>query len=224
MKMSAAGPTHDRVCSPRGRRLAKLRALLASGSVLGLGAFATVASWTDQQDATGTLTAGEFVLTSSTNGEDFSQYSPDAPAPLFIDAAEVDMIPGSPVYALLSVSTDEGSVGGAVALLAHPDNITGLGAHLTYGVQRLPPSPAGPPSCNADSFTASETAVVPLGSSLADGGGPGSEQALQAQGSDQVDFCFAITLPPEISPSPDATSVEASWELAGTANGTGSNQ
>lgn len=205
--------------SARSARLAKLRALLASGTVLGLGAFATVASWTAEQEAVGTLTAGQFSLTSSTDGADFSPHSRNAPAPLFLDAEAIDLVPGSPVYALLSVKTDEASVGGSVALLAHPENITGLGEHLTYGVHLLDASQDGSPSCDAESFAASETAIVPLGSSLSDGGDPGTEQMLEAQGSNQVDFCFAITMPPGIDPGSEKTSVQAVWELAGTANG-----
>ncbi|GAA1138749.1 hypothetical protein [Nesterenkonia lutea] len=206
--------------NPRNVRRDKVRALLASGSVLGLGAVMTVASWNAPQSAGATLTAGEFILTSSTDGQEFTQYSPESPASLDMGLPDVGRIaPGNTVYALFSVSTAAESVGGTVVPVADADNGTGLGEHLTYGVRRLPTEAPSSPACNADTFAASSAEIVPLGSPLATGASPESSQLLAAHGANQVDFCFSVLLPEENADSARGTSVNASWEMAGTTEG-----
>jgi len=55
----------------------KVRAVLAGGLVLGVGAAVTLAAWNDSEFATGTFTAGTFNLEGSTDGTTFTDHNVD---------------------------------------------------------------------------------------------------------------------------------------------------
>lgn len=205
----------EQAADRRTRRRDKARAILASGSVLGLGAVGTVASWNDNQHATAALDAGQFILTSSSDGQEFSQHDLESPASMNLNLPDSGITPGETAHVLFSVATHRDSVGGAVTPTADAENTAGLGQHLTYGVRALP-SGGSPPSCTEETFAASDVEVVPLETSLDDDGGPESSQHLESGGSNQVDFCFAVTLPTAAAEGAAGSSVDASWELTGT--------
>lgn len=83
--VEAAASTPD-----RHRRGRKVRAVLAGGLVLGVGAAITLAAWTDSEFATGTFTAGSFNLEGSTTGAADSYVDHDTAA----GAAEIDFTTG----------------------------------------------------------------------------------------------------------------------------------
>lgn len=53
----------------------RLKAVLAGGIVLGVGAAITLASWNDSEFATGTFTAGHFSVQGSTDGSTFTDHA-----------------------------------------------------------------------------------------------------------------------------------------------------
>lgn len=187
-------------------RSRRVRAVLASGLVLGVGAAATLAAWNDSEHTTATFTAGQFGIVGATDGTNFSNHlspGPPAPATLGFAAPVGAMAPGNTVYALFSVKTVDPSVAGQVQLVANNTGITGLGPSLRYSVSVI----AGT-SCNATTFGAG-TLVVPAGSVLTvNATGP---QPLTANGGNQVNYCFAVTLPSDADNSAQGLSADAKW-------------
>src|SRR5690625_2824795 len=94
------------------RRRRQIQALLAGGLVLGVGATATVAAWTDQEDAFGEFQAGQFQIEATT---DASWQSFDGPYEMEFDAA--GMYPGQNMYAsVLLRTTPQTTVDGALTV------------------------------------------------------------------------------------------------------------
>jgi predicted ribosomally synthesized peptide with SipW-like signal peptide len=193
----------------RGLRFTRLRAVLAGGLVLGAGATATLAAWTDEESAHGTFTAGTFSILGSTNGITFSDH-PSAPGASLAFAPTTDaMVPNTTVHALYSVKTAPTSVAGSVQLTAGPDNGSGLGAYLRYGVHTIPGT-----TCNATTFAAGSV-VVSTGSALTVGAGAGIP--LTAAGASPVNYCFAVTLPSDAPNAAQGAALGGTWIFAATA-------
>lgn len=187
-------------------RRRRVRALLASGLVLGVGAGATLAAWTDSEHSQATFTAGRFGIVGSTNGTSFSEHSSAGQAAtLNFQVSPTAMAPGTTTYALYSVTTLNPSVAGTVNLTAAATNNAGLGQHLTYGVRTISGT-----SCNATTYAAG-TAVVNAGQPLT--AGAAGSQTLQANNGNQVNYCFAVTLPQTALNTAQGLSVTARWEF-----------
>ena len=60
----------------RGLRSRKVRAILAGGLVLGLGAAVTLAAWNDSEFAKGTFTSGSLNIQGSVDGDIFDATTP----------------------------------------------------------------------------------------------------------------------------------------------------
>ena len=56
-------------------RLRRIRAILAGGLVLGVGAAATLAAWNDSEYGAATFTAGRFDIVGSTDGTTFASHA-----------------------------------------------------------------------------------------------------------------------------------------------------
>lgn len=193
----------------RGRRFTRLRAVLAGGLVLGVGATATLAAWTDEEFANGSFAAGTFSIVGSTNGTNFSDH-PAAPGASLVFALTADaMVPGTTVYSLYSVKTAPTSVAGPVQLTAGAANGSGLGAYLSYGVSTITGT-----TCNASTFAAGSV-VVSTGSALTAGAAGGI--ALAAAGASTINYCFAITLPTTAPNAAQGAVLSGQWIFAATA-------
>ena len=183
-----------------------MRALLASGLVLGVGAGATLAAWTDSEHSQATFTAGRFGIVGSTNGTNFSEHATSgSAATLNFQVAPTAMPPGTTTYALYSVTTLNPSVAGTVNLRAAEANSAGLGQHLTYGVRTITGT-----TCNASTFAAGAE-VVPTGRALTTSAT--GNQIVQANNGNQVNYCFAVTLPQTAPSTAQGLSVTARWEF-----------
>ena len=171
-------------------RSRRMRAVLASGLVLGVGAAGTLAVWNDSEHTTTTFTAGQFGIVGAVNGGSFSEHASAGAAASLVFAAPLvstsAMAPGNTVYALFSVKTISPSVKGSVQLTADSGNGAGLGQYLVYSVRTI-----GGTTCDGTTFGAG-TEVVPATQPLTTGA-TGS-QALQANGANQFNYCFAVTL------------------------------
>ncbi|SDP36615.1 SipW-cognate class signal peptide [Nakamurella panacisegetis] len=89
------------ITSHRSRRL---RALLAGGLVLGLGAIVTLAAWNDSEFATGTFAAGSFNLQgSSTDGVSFADHASAPGAALGFVVNPANLAPADSTYAPFAV-------------------------------------------------------------------------------------------------------------------------
>ena len=196
-----------------GRRLRsrRLRAVLAGGLVLGIGAAATLAAWNDSEYGAANFTAGRFDIVGAIDGATFSSHATTgAAATLNFQLAPTAMAPGNSTYALFSVKTANPSVAGTLQLSAGTPGGTGLAAYLTYGVRTI----AGT-TCNATTYAAG-TSVVADGSALTAGGS--ATQVVTANGSAQVNYCFAVTLPLTAANAAQGLTMTQTWQFLGTSS------
>jgi predicted ribosomally synthesized peptide with SipW-like signal peptide len=195
------------------RRLAlhRLRAVLAGGLVLGIGSAVTLAAWNDSEHGTATFTAGTFGIVGAADGTTFAEHpAASSPALLTFQVTPTALAPGTTTYALFSVRTRNPSIAGTVALTAGAGNGAGLGQHLTYGVRTI----AGT-ACDAGSF-ASGTVLVPSGSPLT--AGAATAQPLRRDGQDQINYCFAVSLPATATDAAQGQTLTARWEFPATSS------
>ena len=193
-------------------RWRRVRALLASGLVLGVGSAITLAAWNDSEHGTATFTAGEFDIQGAEDGSTFTDHPTQGDAAtLVFNVPAVDMVPGQTVYAPFSVRTAPGSVAGTAQLTADSGNGTGLGQWLRYGVRSIDGT-----TCDAASFAAG-TVVVPSESALTVDAS--SEQSLPADAGGQVNYCFAFTLPADTPNAAQGAVLTAHWEFVGLSAG-----
>lgn len=190
----------------------RIRALLAGGLVLGVGAAATLAAWNDSEFGSGTFTAGTFNIVGATDAATFSQHptSPGASLSFSLPTAAA-MTPGDKVYALFSVKTVNPSMAGSVQVKAASGNSSGLGAQLTYSVRTVGTA-AG---CSAANWgAATVVAGLPVAQALTTGAS--TSQTLNANGGNQINYCFEVVMNQAAPTTVQGTSQVAVWEFAAT--------
>jgi len=201
----------------RTRARQRVRALLAAGLVLGAGATATSASWTDVEYGTGSFASSVFATESSVNG---STYAANASAPGATATVSGPFAPGVSAYFPVLVRTTAASIGGTVsvggATLGGPDATT-LGAALVYRVVRTTGT------CGAAAFTGSPVFVVgaaAVSRPLTTAQEVGVTNSLAAAGTaapgTPTGFCFEITLPAGAPNSLQGKAATATWPLQAT--------
>lgn len=192
-------------------RSRRVRAVLAGGLVLGIGATATLAAWNDSEFGTATFTAGRFDIVGAADGATFASHATTgAAAALNFQLPPTAMAPGTTTYALFSVRTANPSVAGVLQLTAGTPGGTGLAAYLTYGVRTI----AGT-ACSASTYPAG-TAVVADGSALTTSGA--TTQAVAANGGTQVNYCVAVTLPTAAPNAAQGLTMTQTWQIQGTSS------
>ena len=106
--------------APSPARSNKIKALLAGGLVLGVGAAVTLASWTDQAYVDATFGTSSFnIQVDTAEGAEpwIEAETPDDARTLAFSVGFDALEPGDTVYAPVSLRTDpDGSVGGTVTL------------------------------------------------------------------------------------------------------------
>lgn len=120
---------------PRARKAPKIRAVLAGGLVLGIGAAVTLAAWNDSEFARGTFTAGTLNLEGSTNGTSFGDNPVNSPATLGFTASTANLSPGDTVEAPFAVRLSDLSTYDATVKISTAGS-TGSLAGLTYSLDR----------------------------------------------------------------------------------------
>jgi predicted ribosomally synthesized peptide with SipW-like signal peptide len=110
----------------------RLRAILAGGLVLGIGAAVTLAAWNDSEFATGTFSAGTFNLLGSTNGTVWTDHPlAGSAATLPFTLAPTQMAPGDVVYAPFAIELDQSTTNSGTVTISAPST-TGVVTNLTY--------------------------------------------------------------------------------------------
>jgi predicted ribosomally synthesized peptide with SipW-like signal peptide len=113
-------------------RRRRLRAILAGGLALGLGAAITLATWNDAEFAQGTFTAGSFNLLGSTDGTTFGEHATvGAPASLSFTLNPTALSPGDVVYAPFAVELSGATTTDAVVTISNAAT-SGVVTNLTY--------------------------------------------------------------------------------------------
>ena len=192
-------------------RSRKVKALLAGGLVLGVGAAVTLASWTDQEWAEGVFGAGSFNIQGSIDGETFADHESEAgAAALTFDLPEsTNLSPGTTVAAPFVMQLDAATTYDAtVDLAAASAEGTAAGA-LTYGITEV----GSAADCTAG---ATGTPIVPAGTDMTSVDGAttinlaaGADAAAGAP----VALCFQVTAGDTLEQGQDAT---ANWQFVGT--------
>lgn len=188
----------------------KVKALLAGGLVLGVGAAVTLAAWTDQEWAQGIFGTGSFNIESSTDGTDFNdnESEGDAAALTFDMPASENLSPGDTVAApfvlrLAADSTYDATVtlNEAAADTANPG--------LSYGITQVD----SPEACTA---TATGSDIVAAGTAL-DSTEGATDFNLTAGGEETtgepVTLCFQVSADEALD---QGVSTTARWEFVGT--------
>ena len=182
----------------------KVRAILAGGLVLGVGAAITLAAWNDSEFAQGTFTAGAFNLEGSTDGTAFAEHPVGSPATLSFTANPGNLAPGDAVTAPFAVRLDDGTTNDATVTVS-TEASTGSLTGLTYSLTQSTAFGCGEP------VTAT---LVTAGQAL--GTTPGSVTFALTQGAgtdpgDAVNLCFRITADTNLVQSQTGTTT---WEFA----------
>lgn len=189
-------------------RAARIRALLAAGLVLGLGATITLAAWNDSEFVNGTFTAGTFNLVGSTDGTTFSNHATSgAAASLDFTLNPTDLSPGDIVYAPFAVQLDGTTTSDALVAI---NNVapTGVVDDLTYTILQ-------PTAFECDSGTTGATLVA---AATALGTVPGSPDFALDKGTlgnpgDPVFLCFIVTAENGLT---QGQSGSATWQFQAT--------
>lgn len=190
--------------STRGR---KVRALLAGGLVLGVGAAVTLAAWTDDEWAIGNFGAGTFSIEGSTDGTAFAEHPTEGDAAaLEFELAAENLSPQDVVAAPFAMRTTAETTYGATVSLAGTAATEEIAPDLTYGIIEVDSAEA----CAPD---ATGSAIVPAGTALGEIAGA-SEISLPAgsEGSagDAAVLCIQVTAGDTLAQGDAGT---ATWEF-----------
>lgn len=204
------------------RRLTRVRALLAGGLVLGVGAAVTVAAWTAQDNATGSFATSTFVTQSSADaGATWANNSVAPGATLQLGAGALS--PGVTVAASFGIRTGTGSIGGNEALQTPTSTTTPLPAlwtSLQYRVYSSTTSTCtatSAPASGSNWIVGSATTWSAMGTAV-----PANSTALAAATSSAPGtptwFCFQVNLPTGAPNTLQGQSLVATWLFAGTSS------
>ncbi|MCD2157691.1 SipW-dependent-type signal peptide-containing protein [Rhodococcus cerastii] len=182
----------------------KVRALLAGGLVLGIGAAVTLAAWTDNVFGDAQFQTGSWNLQGSFDGlTTWGEYQVDASAGHFtFSTGFAALSPGTTVYApvALRIGPAASTLGATVQLLGATGGDAVLKPALRYSVYRNVPSA----TCTAAGIGSGIAWVGTTASPVALTAGSGSDVTLAggaAGPGTPVELCFAVTLPAGVDPS-----------------------
>lgn len=191
----------------RKQRRRKIQALATGGLILGFGATATLAAWTDKATGAGQFEAGEFALEIET-GQGWESTTN-------LEFANAAMFPGQRVYApvLLRSSTDT-SVDGTVTVSgSNPEGE--LAPHLRFRVVSVDAvEPLSKVTCSAESFSGADAEF----SSMGQASEPTSPQHLEAEQAQPIAYCFEVELDPQATDETQQLSAKYTWNFHAQSN------
>lgn len=142
-------------------RAGKVRAILAGGMVLGVGASLTLAAWTDDEFASGFFSAGTFVFEGSADGEVFTD-NPTAPGQtIAFEVGAANLSPGDSVSGAYTLRVGDESTTDATVVVNDDESVPAAG--LTYSLIETDGH-----GCDADPVGAEIITDVPLGGASED--------------------------------------------------------
>ncbi|MDQ0574513.1 SipW-dependent-type signal peptide-containing protein [Agromyces albus] len=200
----------------RRRGAARWRAVLAGGLVLGAGATATLAAWTDTEVATGDFGSSVFDVQSQSAGSPTYADNLAAPGASLTFTASA-MSPGVSHYAWLNVRTTPASTVGGDIVLTGLDRSGGLETALEYRAVRTS-SPNPGIACTAAAFAAPSTFIVGGTTTwvpLSNAPPAGVSNPIGAAGA-SIGFCFDVRVMAGAANSFQGQSASATWTFTGT--------
>ncbi|GAB3614532.1 hypothetical protein GCM10027415_28720 [Humibacter ginsengisoli] len=135
-----------------------IRAILAGGIVLGVGAAVTLAAWNASEFATGTFQAGTFTIQGSTDGTTYAAHPAAPGATLAFSTGVSNLSPNDTTYAAYWVQLGPGTTSNATVTV-QSGGTTGTVTNLTYSMIQL----AATGTCNA---SATGTTLVTAGTAV----------------------------------------------------------
>jgi predicted ribosomally synthesized peptide with SipW-like signal peptide len=193
----------------------KIKAILAGGLVLGIGAAITLAAWNDSEFATGTFTAGHFDVKGSTDGVTFGDHAsaaPGVPAALSFSTGFDNLSKSQTVSAPFVLHLDKDTNYDATVTVNSATSSGTAAAQLTYGIVTV----ASVVGCTPGA-TGTGT-VVPAGTALNSVAGASSFSLVRsaALGTDpgaDVFLCLQVTSSALLG---QGTSAVGTWEFLAT--------
>ncbi|GAB2622198.1 SipW-dependent-type signal peptide-containing protein [Pseudactinotalea suaedae] len=196
----------------------KVRALLAGGVVLGIGAAATLAAWNDSEFATGTFSSGVFNLQGSTEGaaEGYADHAAaDGAAALGFSAGFDNLSPGDVTYAPFWVRLDAGTTAPATLDLVAIDSTDTTGTNsgqLGYSVYAIDAAADCDETATGGTLlgtatTLADDAEIAGGTTALPVGDPTTEPGAATQ------LCFIVTAAAGLGQGGETT---ATWQLTAT--------
>jgi len=189
-----------------------VRALLAGGLVLGVGATMTIAAWTDQELATTTVSAGTFSIASRSDQGAFTSHGPTETA-LTVPLDATGLYPGLKKAAYVQVQAS-GTLPGTVNLTAvtvtNNAGTTPTGADLALqnaikvGVSVV----TAPANCTTAATAGTALNVVPTVAA----------QAVTVTPLNTITYCIVLELPSDASTLAQGGTVKPTWTFTGTTN------
>lgn len=201
-----AGSTSNTRTSTRNR----VKAVLAGGLVLGLGAAITLAAWTDQEFATGDFTAGTFNLVGSTDGTTFGEHpTVGAPATLSFSTGFNNLSKSSTVAAPFVLHLDATTTTAGTGTLLTSAGSGAAATHLTFGVIEV----ASVAACTP---VATGTTRVPAATALGSAAGATSFALAAGNGTlpgADVVLCIQVTSDATLV---QGTAATGTWQFSAT--------
>ena len=191
----------------------RIKAILAGGLVFGIGAAATLAAWTDTEEASGSFKAGTFNIDLSVNGSNWNNTST-------MTFNATGMYPGSKVYAPVFIrTTPDTTIDGDLKVSSGGTGSTsGIAGALVYRAVTTSYTTGGF-TCDASTFASGAnyvyggaSATTPLSGSA---GGAVSQSVSKTAGSIAA-YCFEVTLPTSTPSSAQGTSASNTWTFTAT--------
>jgi len=205
--------------------LLRVRALLAGGLVLGVGAAVTSAAWNDAEFATATITTSSFNTESSVGGTAYTAYTDNVASPGTTVTLPVGAFsPGVTGYLPVLIRTKATSIAGTVALNGAVFTGTDAASLSTAFVYRVVRTTA---TCDATAFTGTPTWVVGTATASAapaltvgQNGGVSNVLAAGAPAAPGAvtGFCFEVTLPSSAASALQGKTASATWQFVATSN------
>lgn len=196
-------PTQQTSAPERGLKSKRVRAILAGGLVLGVGAAITLAAWNDSEFATGIFAGGAFSIEGSTDGTAFTEHPTEAAAaPLTFEVEADNLAPSEPVYAGFAVQLTAASTYAASVDITASSAAT-IAASLSYSLVETATF-----GCDAAAFAAGTPLVTDAATTTSTAADIFTLDAATAP----VFLCFEVTPAANLpQASPTGTVV---WEFA----------
>lgn len=202
---------HQRSHDARRQRRRKLQALATGGLVLGVGASATLAAWSDEAAGVGQFATGEFAIEANT-GKGWSSSSE-------MRFSDVAMFPGQSLYAPVSLrTTPDTTVDGEVTVYGVGNTGGKLVPYLHFRAVAIEPSDSSDqvPSCSAAAFSSTGEYVFGSPTEFMDmekGATASRTQHLRAGIPKTVDYCFEVQLDPAAPNDTQRLTADYTWKF-----------
>lgn len=199
-------------------RSRKRKSLLAGGAVLGLGAVATLAAWSDDVWVASSFTTSPFNVEARVDpGEEWQEFNTSPGGELQFEVATGGMLAGQSTYAPLELRIGTGESDATVSLASAPsgDGLSGNNATF-FNTLTLSLYAVEPDSCSTDG-TATASPIDGFGGP--ENGGvalstPGTGLVQLPGNGDSVGICFKVTLPVNAGPGvAGGTTGQLIWRL-----------